>query len=503
MFRMKKPNQFLNRVAVLTILNCVAVVLSTRDPTQSLGMSGSLSDSSVDSDLSKAWPEVKDGFNSNANVIDVPSRDSSDQNVMRFATVPKVVAAGNPSGAKKNKSDISQVARSNGNTTSVVVKPTTGYRWTKIGYKGAAPARREGHTSVAVEDYIITFGGCYLDKKCFNDLFVFNTRTNGWVVPKVSGMPPLEREGHTSTMVGPLMYVYGGSSEVGYLDDVYALNVNPGLPGSGEELPMAWGHIDVSGPQPVGREGHSAVQLGARILYFGGYTEKGFSNEVVVLDTAMKAWETPAIAGVKPSGREGHTAILYNNRMFIFGGFTNGGCLNDLYILDIKTMSWELGITSGTTPSMRQDHSAILRGNEMLFVGGCNFGKGKCFCDLNILNLRNLAWREEKTKGVTDDLVVSPREDHTMTMVRGKAFLFGGCYLAQRCYNDMYTLEPSTGHLRCGGNGCSGHGVCRAYANREKSMADKETYACVCQPGYTGEDCSEITSCPNDCSGHG
>ena len=109
---------------------------------------------------------------------------------------------------------------------------------------------------------------------------------------------------------------------------------------------------------------------------------------------------------------------------------------------------------------MRQDHSAILRGNEMLFVGGCNFGKGKCYCDLTILNLRNLAWREEKTKGVTDDLVVSPREDHTMTMVRGKAFLFGGCYLAQRCYNDMYTLEPSTGHLRCGGNGCSGHGVC-------------------------------------------
>ena len=152
---------------------------------------------------------------------------------------------------------------------------------------------------------------------------------------------------------------------------------------------------------------------------------------------------------------------------------------------------------------MRQDHSAILRGNEMLFVGGCNFGKGKCYCDLNILNLRNLAWREEKTKGVTDDLVVSPREDHTMTMVRGKAFLFGGCYLAQRCYNDMYTLEPSTGHLRCGGNDCSGHGVCRAYANREKSMTDKETYACACQPGYTGEDCSEITSCPNDCSGHG
>ena len=121
-------------------------------------------------------------------------------------------------------------------------------------------------------------------------------------------------------------------------------------------------------------------------------------------------------------------------------------------------MSWEIGITSGITPSVREDHSAILRGHEMLFVGGCNFGKGKCFCDLNILNLKNLMWREEKTKGVSDDLVVTPREDHTMTMVRGKAFLFGGCYLAQKCYNDVYKLEPSTGAMICGNNKCSGYG---------------------------------------------
>ena len=59
MFRMKKHHQFLNRVAVLTILNCVAAVLSTRDPTQNLGMSGSLSDSSADTELSKAWPGGK------------------------------------------------------------------------------------------------------------------------------------------------------------------------------------------------------------------------------------------------------------------------------------------------------------------------------------------------------------------------------------------------------------------------------------------------------------
>ena len=33
-------------------------------------------------------------------------------------------------------------------------KESSGYRWDKIRYKGAPPAKREGHTSVAVEDYI-------------------------------------------------------------------------------------------------------------------------------------------------------------------------------------------------------------------------------------------------------------------------------------------------------------------------------------------------------------
>ena len=34
---------------------------------------------------------------------------------------------------------------------------------------------------------------------------------------------------------------------------------------------------------------------------------KGFSNELLVLDTALNAWQIPAVGGVKPSAREGHT----------------------------------------------------------------------------------------------------------------------------------------------------------------------------------------------------
>jgi N-acetylneuraminic acid mutarotase len=484
-------------ILFIALVHRSVVAVSSDSKELKLGLSSNVEvDNAIDEDLAKAWPEVKSNSNS---IVDVPSVDAVDQSIMRFAQVAKPKR--NARGKKSNNPKVHIVDKKL--KIAIDNQDSTGYRWDKIRYKGAPPAKREGHTSVAVEDYIITFGGCYLDKRCFNDLHVFNTHTEDWVQPKVDGMAPIEREGHTATMVGQLMYVYGGSSQVGYLDDVYALNVNPGVPGSGEELPMAWGHIDVSGEQPAGREGHSAVQYGNRIIYFGGYTEKGFSNEVLVLDTALNSWQIPSVGGVKPSGREGHTALLYKDRMYVFGGFTNGGCLNDLYILDLKTMTWEVGVTSGKAPSMREDHTAILRGHEMLTVGGCNFGKGKCFCDLNILNLKNLAWREEKTKGIVDDLVVTPREDHTMTMVRGKAYLFGGCYLAQKCYNDVFKLEPSTGAMICGNNQCSGHGSCREYANREKLPNASKTYACACSPGYAGDDCSLIAACPGDCSGHG
>jgi N-acetylneuraminic acid mutarotase len=383
--------------------------------------------------------------------------------------------------------------------------PSFGYRWHKVNAQGVVPSRREGHSATAVEDLIVTFGGCYLDKKCMNDVNVFNTRSNMWVRPAIDGLPPVEREGHTATIVGSLMYVYGGSSQVGYLDDVYVLNVRPDIPLQGEEMQMAWGHVDMSGTPPLGREGHSAVRSGTHIILFGGYTEKGFTNELIVLDTALSAWQRPAVTGTKPEPREGHTAIVFKNRMFIFGGFMNGGCLNDVHALDLKTFAWERVATTGTPPSEREDMGVVLRGNEMLITGGCNFGKRKCNCDLNVLNLETFTWRTEKVAGADSDLM-TPREDHTMTMVHGRAYIFGGCLLAQTCYNDVLVLEPEGGALKCGGNDCSGHGVCRAYPNPlvgTDRTAAPTVSACVCDPGFAGDACGEIVKCPADCSGHG
>ena len=513
----------------LLILGMVTLVLGTNSGDDGLGLTFGDVDQNA---LAREWP-VQDtdsakGDDSVSDVASVDVKDTSAQSSMRFArrqgalelassdtnnnvrkfdAVSKAVLANNSlhsvhSGLvgkmKQVRNVLNKTRKTNGYSA-----PAKNFMWNKLKTRGTVPPKREGHSAAVVEDLIVVFGGCYLDKRCFNDLNIFNTRTHSWVRPKVDGLPPVEREGHTATMVGPLMYVYGGSSEVGYLDDVYVLNTHPAMPNSGEELSMAWGHVDVEGVPPLGREGHSAVRFGTHIIIFGGYTEKGFSDELIVLDTALSAWQRPAVTGPKPSAREGHTAFIFNNRMYVFGGFMNGGCLNDLYVLDLKTFAWEVGTATGTPPSRREDMGAIVRGNELLVTGGCNFGKRKCFCDLHVLNLGNMQWREEKVSGA-DDKTMTPREDHSVSMVHGRAYVFGGCLLAQQCYNDMLTLEPQKGSLVCGGNDCSGHGVCRTYKSKSanKDVASK-IHSCACDPGFTGEDCSEKTRCPSDCSGHG
>ena len=150
----------------------------------------------------------------------------------------------------------------------------------------------------------------------------------------VWGTPPLARQGHTATLLGSHLYIFGGSSQIGYLADVVILDTES-PPGTGDELLYAWGRPQISSMMapPVAREGHSGILWMSRIVYFGGYTEAGYTNEVVVLDTDLLSWTKPEVSGETPMAREGHSAVLFKNKMLVFGGFTEAfGCKNDVHV---------------------------------------------------------------------------------------------------------------------------------------------------------------------------
>lgn len=364
--------------------------------------------------------------------------------------------------------------------------------WSKASISGRARemSSREGHSAVSLEHYVVVFGGCYLDKICFNDVTVLDTNTMSWVSPIVDGLKPMQREGHSAALHGTRMLVFGGSSEVGYLNDLHVLDMEPKYM-SGNEPHMAWGQPSTRGDGPSPREGHSGTMTEDGMIVFGGYSGRGgYTNDLYMLSLDDMKWKKLDPTGSVPSPREGHAATSFMDKLVVFGGRTDRGktALNDVYVLDTKSMSWSQANMAGSPPNPRQDASAIRHGsNKILVVGGCNLGERTCYNDAFQIDLANKRWEQIDVKSNE----FAPRADHTMTIVRNRVFLIGGCFLDHNCFGGDEVLELESGdEWRCGGNNCTDNGVCRHDI-------------CMCLPGFTGHDCAERIGCPRKCSGHG
>jgi len=380
------------------------------------------------------------------------------------------------------------------------------WSWKKVtskNNKSLGFTSREGHSAVALEHMIVIFGGCFLDKECFNDVTVFDSEKMQWLSSFAHGIKPSPREGHSACMIGTRMYVFGGSSTAGYMNDVHVLDMEPPWT-TGEEIAFSWGQPSVGGEPPAAREGHTGTAVDGSVLVFGGYSEGGYRNELHMLDTDRMTWTAVETRGESPTGREGHTATLFKDQLVIFGGFTdrssaggdkssssNGGgrALNDLHVLDTRTMTWSSPAVKGTVPEARQDAAAVRFGAKLLLSGGCSFKSRVCFNDMYLFDVASKEW--EKKQAVAERF--SPREDHALTVVRDKVLLTGGCFLDRACFGGDEILElDSGGSWSCGGpsSDCSGNGFCRHGI-------------CLCMPGFAEHDCMSRMHCPNRCSGHG
>jgi hypothetical protein len=76
-----------------------------------------------------------------------------------------------------------------------------------------------------VDTFLVIFGGCYMETKCFNDLFFLDVLAQRWIKVETTGTIPSPRQGHSAVLYGSEMWIYGGSSNEGYLSDLYSLNL--------------------------------------------------------------------------------------------------------------------------------------------------------------------------------------------------------------------------------------------------------------------------------------
>ena len=150
-------------------------------------------------------------------------------------------------------------------------------RWAVQQARGKAPSRRKGHSLTLLgptgAQQLLVFGGWGSDSPVPNSLKAFELQTDTWEVLMTSGSPPSARWAHTATAIEQSrMIIVGGEGQLPgqYLNDVYAFDLtdhqwtrlHPRGDGSSGRL------------LPSPRMGHSATLVGEVVLLFGGYTSE-------------------------------------------------------------------------------------------------------------------------------------------------------------------------------------------------------------------------------------
>lgn len=100
------------------------------------------------------------------------------------------------------------------------------WNWIKLDCKGEIPKGRNSHTAVVSKNHLYIFGGASLDG-CLNDLYRLNLDTCMWEKIKAKGDLPSAREMHSCALLDEnSMLIFMGRSPQGLLDDAILLDLS-------------------------------------------------------------------------------------------------------------------------------------------------------------------------------------------------------------------------------------------------------------------------------------
>ena len=205
-------------------------------------------------------------------------------------------------------------------------------------------------------------------------------------------------------------------------------------------------------PPPSARSGHSATLVGGYVVVFGGTQGKHFHADTVVLDARALSdvkrarWfrPTPAATG-GPGPRAFHSAVAVGTDLYVLCGRTGREQHGDVWVLDTTTWRWSAladrfpsAKRVGVTPRDFGVAARVPNGNNVLLFGGFD-GHG-WLNDLHVLDVATGEWR-----AVAVPVAPSPRSGHAGDVVDSRVLLFGGQASNGQLCGDLWALrDPDT-----------------------------------------------------------
>ena len=254
--------------------------------------------------------------------------------------------------------------------------PATG-AWTPVpAALASVPSARYQAAAVWTGGEMIVWGGVGLDGN-LGDGGRYNPAQNTWVgVPAAAASAPVARTGQTGIWTGSELIVWGGVSASSYLAD--GGRFNPAL--------NAWTYLSATATNvPTPRQAHTAVWTGTEMLVWGGVNSGGFLGDGGRYSPTQNRWlPVPAGAANEPAGREFHSALWTGGKLLVWGGLGTAGCLGDGGLFDPVAGTWSaVPATLANSPAPRASHAAVWTGSQMIIWGGtsnaANYADGGLF----------------------------------------------------------------------------------------------------------------------------
>ena len=251
-------------------------------------------------------------------------------------------------------------------------------------------------TAVIGNDMYIIGGYNAIHSAIYNGCYKHNQSTGLWT--HVADLE-VERRNHTAVTINDKIYVFGGLSDSGRLNDL--LEYDP--------QSNTWTTKAV-GPDTL--EGHAAVAGSDGKMYvYGGNNGTTYQNKIYSYDPNTDTWDISLTDG--PFLSAYHTLVSISDKVYLYGGWNGVDYLNNLYSYDIGTDTWN-GLAVG--PGGRRDHAGESIGGKMYIICG---NDGVRLDDVYEYDPAENTWAEKTSMNRTKDRL-------TACVVGGKIHIYGG-----------------------------------------------------------------------------
>ncbi|XP_061174172.1 uncharacterized protein LOC133183238 [Saccostrea echinata] len=236
--------------------------------------------------------------------------------------------------------------------------------WCRLSTRGALPIGRSSHGFVIINKNAYVFGGEHSPRVPIGStVHCLNLETQEWSVcqPKNKENEPKPINAAAVASIGDCMYVFGGRSGItmgeGDTNDMYSFNTST----------KEWSKLATSGEVPLARSFHSMTAMENSLYVFGGCSEKGRLNDLYCLDVATNQWEKQPSYDVI-EGRGGPGLVAVGKTLYVVAGFA-GREMNDVHAFDTKSKTWQT-LTFLTPLPPRSVFGVVSHGTNIIVVGG-------------------------------------------------------------------------------------------------------------------------------------